>query len=87
MFNDILHILYILHLFFLHYTGDKFIAFMGQTSSSKKPVYITSVIVQDNSASSVISAGREAIKIAEEWGCKVIALVGDNAPSMQLGLR
>ena len=51
------------------------------------PVYITSVIVQENSASSVISAGREAIKIAEEWGCKVIALMGDNAPSMQLGLR
>ncbi|KAI6647089.1 hypothetical protein LOD99_8926 [Oopsacas minuta] len=68
-------------------TGDKFVSFLGFANSSSKPIYITSQIVKDNSSNAFLEAGRVAVNIVEGWNSKVIALLADNARSIQLGLQ
>ena len=67
--------------------GDKFVSFLGFANSSSKPIYITSQIVKDNSSDAFLEAGRVAVNIVEGWNSKVIALLADNARSIQLGLQ
>ena len=43
--------------------------------------------MKDNSSDAFLEAGRVAVSIVEGWNSKVIALLADNARSIQLGLQ
>ena len=78
-----------MYIYKLYYysVGDKFVSFLGFANSSSKPIYITSQIVKDNSSDAFLEAGRVAVDIVKGWNSKVIALLADNARSIQLGLH
>jgi len=60
---------------------------MGHITTKNTPIYITSIVVPDNSSDSVVAAGDEAMEIISGWKTTVIAAVVDNAPALQLGMR